>query len=76
MDNDFLRLKDITFSYTLPASLTQKIFINNVTVYAQATNYLTWASQDLCDPEQRASGMLNFEIPNTKIMSFGLEIGF
>ncbi|MFC2116799.1 SusC/RagA family TonB-linked outer membrane protein [Bacteroidota bacterium] len=76
VDNDFLRLKDITLSYTLPASLTKKILINSITVYAQATNYLTFASQDLCDPEQRASGLLNFEIPNTKTLSFGLEIGF
>jgi len=76
IDNDFLRLKDITFSYTLPASLTKKIFLNNITVYVQGTNLLTFASQDLCDPEQRSSGMLNFEIPNTKTISFGLDIGF
>ncbi len=76
LDNDYIRLKDITFSYTLPASLTKKIYINNITVYVQGTNLLTFASQDLCDPEQRSSGLLNFEIPNTKTISFGIDIGF
>ncbi len=76
LDNSFVRLKDITLSYKLPQSISQKLKISNVTVYAQASNYLTWSQQDICDPEQRANGYTNFEIPNVKTMTFGLEIGF
>jgi TonB-linked SusC/RagA family outer membrane protein len=76
LDNSYVRLKDITLSYTLPEHISKKIRLNNLTVYAQATNYLTWSQQDICDPEQRVSGYTNFEMPNVKTMMFGLEIGF
>jgi len=76
LDNNYLRLKDISLSYSLPKSLVSRVKISDITVYVQATNYLTWSSQDICDPEQRANGITNFEMPNNKILSFGLEIGF
>lgn len=76
LDNNFLRLKDITFSYSLPKALISKLRINDITVYAQASNYLTWAQQDLCDPEQRSDGITSYEMPNNKTLTFGLEIGF
>jgi TonB-linked SusC/RagA family outer membrane protein len=76
IDNDYVRLKDITLSYTLSDAFLTRANINNIRVYVQAVNYLTWGSQDLCDPEQLANGMTNFEIPNTKTLSFGLELVF
>jgi len=76
LENNFLRLKDISLSYSLPKSLVERLNISNITVYTQATNYLTWSSQDIVDPEQRANGMTNFEMPNIKTLTFGLEIGF
>lgn len=76
LDNNFLRLKDISLSYTLPETLTQKVNIDKLTVYVQATNYFTWAQQDVCDPEQRASGYTSFEMPNVKTITGGIEIGF
>ncbi len=76
LDNNFLRLKDITFSYSLPKALVSKLRINDITVYAQASNYLTFSSQDLCDPEQRSNGITSYEMPNNKNLTFGLEIGF
>lgn len=76
LDNSFLRLKEISLSYSLPKSLIQRIKVSNLNVYVQASNYLTWAQQDVCDPEQRASGMTSYEMPNNKTLSFGIEIGF
>jgi len=76
LDNSFLRLKELSLSYNVPASLINKIRLSNLTVYVQATNYLTWAQQDLCDPEQRASGVTSYEMPNNKTLTFGLELGF
>lgn len=76
LNNSFLRLKDITFSYNLPKALISKLRINSITVYAQATNFLTWAQQDLCDPEQRINGYTNYEMPNNKTVTFGIEVGF
>lgn len=76
LDNSFVRLKDVSLSYTLPKSILQKIKVNNLTVYVQATNFLTWSTQDICDPEQRSNGYTNFEIPNVKTLTGGLEIVF
>jgi TonB-linked SusC/RagA family outer membrane protein len=75
-ENSYVRLKEITLSYRLPVHISQKIKLSNLTVYAQASNYLTWSEQDICDPEQRVNGYTNFEMPNVKTMMFGLEIGF
>ena len=76
LDNNYLRLKDISLSYTIPESISQKVKINKLTIYIQASNYFTWAEQDVCDPEQRASGMTSFEMPNVKTLTGGIEIGF
>lgn len=76
LDNNYLRLKDITLSYLIPEKYTQKLKVNKLTVYLQATNYFTWAQQDVCDPEQRANGYTNFEMPNVKTITGGIEIGF
>ena len=77
LDNDFLRLKDITLSYNIPASLLKKVKINSANVYIQGRNLLTFASQDIVDPEHGgASGYSYFEIPPVKTITFGVEIGF
>lgn len=77
LDNDFLRLKDITLSYSIPESLLKKLFINSAKVYVQGRNLLTFASQDIVDPEHGgASGYSYFEIPPMKTITFGVEIGF
>ncbi len=76
LDNNYLRLKNITLSYSLPKSFLQKYKVNKLTAYVQASNYFTWAQQHVADPEQSYSGMTNFEMPNVKTLMFGLEIGF
>jgi len=76
LDNNYLRLKDLMLAYTLPQKWTQRIRINNVTVYTQASNYLTFAQQEIMDPEQRANGYPYFEMPPVKTLTFGLEIEF
>jgi len=76
LQNDYLRLKDITLSYDLPENVVSKIKLNRIRLYVQAVNYLTWCTQDVGDPEQIHSGLMYFEMPNNKTMSFGLEIGF
>ena len=76
LDNNYLRLKDINLSYTLPSKLTKKAKINKTTIYLQASNVWTWAQQDVCDPEQRSNGYTTFEMPNVKTITGGIEINF
>ena len=76
-DNNYLRLKDITLSYDIPTSLLKKLGMQNATLYVQGRNLLTFASQDIVDPEHGgASGYAYFEMPPVKTISFGIEIGF
>jgi TonB-linked SusC/RagA family outer membrane protein len=77
LDNDYLRLKEITLSYTLPKSLISKVRISNATVYIEGRNLLTFAEQDIVDPEHGGvSGYAYFEIPQVKTITFGFNIGF
>lgn len=77
LDNDYLRLKDITLSYTLPKSLVSKANMSNATVYIEGRNLLTFATQDIVDPEHGGtSGYAYFEIPQVKTITFGINIGF
>lgn len=76
-DNDYLRLKDITLSYSIPTSLIKTLGISNATVYVQGRNLLTFASQDVMDPEHGgANGYAYFEMPPVKTITFGVEISF
>lgn len=76
-DNDYLRLKDITLSYNIPTSLLDKVNISSATIYVQARNLLTFASQDIMDPEHGgANGYAYYEMPPVKTITFGVEIGF
>ena len=77
LDNSYLRLKNITLSYTLPELLVSKVRLSNAMVYVEGRNLLTFAEQDIVDPEHGgASGYAYFELPQVKSITFGLNIGF
>ncbi len=76
LENDYLRLKNLTLAYTLPKTLTERASLSNVRVYFTGTNILTFASQDLVDPEQPIHGSITWEIPNTKVYTVGVNINF
>ncbi|RNC64031.1 TonB-dependent receptor [Proteiniphilum sp. X52] len=69
---DFLKLKNLTFGYTLPKSLVQKIYIQNMRVFLSGENLWTITSYPGIDPEMRASiGYLTY-----RQLSFGANITF
>lgn len=73
---DFFRLKNITFGVTLPKQWTSKVGLDNVRLYASATNLWTWAAWDYYDPEAVRSGDTTQETPPLKSVTFGLNIHF
>lgn len=75
-DNNYLRLKNVNLSYDIPKQIIERINVDKLTVYVQGANLLTFASQDLCDPEQYYNGYTSYEIPNLKTVTFGLDISF
>lgn len=48
---DYLRLRDVMLSYSLPKSLISKAKIQNVRLFLQGTNLWTWAKEYKGDPE-------------------------
>jgi hypothetical protein len=50
-DGSYFRLKNITLGYTLPRSLTQKIQVNRLRLFARAENLFTWTKYWGFDPE-------------------------
>lgn len=50
-DGSYMRLKNLQLGYTIPASLTNKISINNLRVYVAAQNLFTITGYSGLDPE-------------------------
>ncbi|WP_257668990.1 TonB-dependent receptor [Parapedobacter tibetensis] len=82
-DGSYLRLKTIALGYTLPASITRKVKMNTVRVYASAQNIYTWTKYQGFDPEVSAYGsnalMPAFDYsvyPRAFTITFGANISF
>jgi len=84
-DASFVRLKNVTLSYNLPKSILEDLFINNVRLYATATNLATFKRDELdgIDPEvtngsngQGALGVEFFTVPQARTFTFGLNVTF
>ena len=75
-DGSFLRIKDITLSYTLPQKWTKKAFINNLRVYISGLNLYCFNGVDYWDPEQGVTGITSGAYPLTKSFVGGIEITF
>lgn len=55
-DGSYLRLKNIQLGYTLPAALTQKVFISSLRFYVAAENLFTFTKYHGFDPEISSGG--------------------
>jgi TonB-linked SusC/RagA family outer membrane protein len=75
-DGDYLRVKNLTLSYTLPAEWTRKAKIENLRIYGSAVNLWTFHDVDFFDPERGITG-LGFGIyPVSKSFVIGLDLTF
>ncbi|MEO6231685.1 MAG: hypothetical protein ABJB11_04775 [Ferruginibacter sp.] len=50
-DRSFIRLQDVSLSYTLPAGVLSKIKAQSINVYVSAKNLATWTNWKGWDPE-------------------------
>ncbi|MEO6232512.1 MAG: TonB-dependent receptor [Ferruginibacter sp.] len=77
-DASYTRIKDITFSYTAPASFLDKIHLGGLTLYASGRNLHTFTNWQGWDPEQDftfrgSDGWLN-NYPPVRSFVFGANI--
>lgn len=75
-DGSYLRIKDITLSYSLPTAIVKKIGVNGLKVYASALNLYTFHDVDWWDPERGVTGMGYGVYPMTKSIVGGIELSF
>ena len=78
-DGSFVKCKNISLGYTLPGSLTQKMHLKSLKVYASATNVFTITNYSGMDPEigswdPLAAGIDNGFYPQPRIITFGLNL--
>ncbi len=71
-NGSFVRLKNLTFGYTLPKHIAAKIFTENVRLYFSAENLFTISSFPGLDPEM--GGNTNY--PVFRQIAFGTNITF
>lgn len=83
-DADYVRLKNVSIGYTLPARLLKKAGVNSARLYVTGVNLLTFTSYSGWDPEvnsdyragNRNQGGDFYSAPQIKNYSIGLNIGF
>lgn len=71
---DYIRLKNLELGYTLPQSLVSRFNIGSLRAYANGLNLLTFADQDIFDPE--AENNQGYVYPQARIINLGLSITF
>lgn len=81
VDMSYLRVKNITLGYTLPAALTQKVYIQKLRLYASVDNlgFIHKGNGNLpLDPEMNGGSEITWgrTWPITRSWSFGLQLTF
>ncbi|MCF0052614.1 TonB-dependent receptor [Dyadobacter sp. LJ53] len=81
-NGSYLRLRNIELSYSIPERLTGKLSLSNARVYVSAQNLATFTKYTGLDPDVVGA---NFNLepgvdlggyPSSRILSFGLNLGF
>jgi len=68
-DASFIRLKNLSLSYTIPQALREKWHIQNLRVYIQGQNLLTFTKYLGSDPESQGTGL-----PPLRVWTAGFQI--
>ncbi len=80
---DFVKLRNVSLGYTLPAKYLGKTGMSNVRLYGQATNLIVITKYEGSDPEVSVNGNSNLapgvdrnSVPLGRTITFGLNVGF
>lgn len=71
-DASFIRVKNLSFSYTLPASVTKAARMQQARLYVQGQNLFTLTRYKGLDPETQSSQVL----PPLRVITFGAQVTF
>lgn len=74
-NSSFIRLKNLTFSYSLPKSWMNAARMSDVTFHFTGRNLLTFTKFTGLDPEYE-NNVVHMTYPNTRQYEFGIEVSF
>jgi TonB-linked SusC/RagA family outer membrane protein len=82
-NGSFLRIKNVTFGYTLPKDLIKKLWLKSARIYVSGQNLYTFTTYSGMDPEVNYYSTDNvimgtdfFTYPQSRTILVGLNIGF
>ena len=73
-NSSYLRLKNIELGYTLPKKIVGKVGIQNLRVFVNAYNILTFPGLKFVDPEHPSSD--SYMYPLNRTVSIGVNCKF
>lgn len=82
-DGSFLRIRNVTLSYTIPEQVSKKIFLQSARIYLSAQNLFTFTDYPYYNPEPSAYGSSVYQpgsdqatYPANRTFLVGINIGF
>ena len=72
----YLRIKNITLGYTLPARWVKRLHIQNARIYFSCENLATLTKYTGFDPEIGINGIDNGTYPVSRTFSLGVNFNF
>ena len=75
-DAKYVRLKNLELGYTLPSKWVGKAGLQQVRIYAQGLNLLTWDGLDEVDIDPETNSGSGDWYPVQKVYNFGIDITF
>jgi TonB-linked SusC/RagA family outer membrane protein len=74
-NGDFLRLRNVILSYSLPRNIISKAKLSSVRFYVQGQNLLTFTNFLGFDPEISTGNLGGAQYPALRTVTFGINIG-
>lgn len=75
-DGSYLRIKNVTVSWPLPAGATKKMHLRSFRIFLSGDNLYTFTKFSGMDPEVGVNGLFSYNYPVSRTFSLGLDIKF
>ncbi|SHL80614.1 TonB-linked outer membrane protein, SusC/RagA family [Chryseobacterium polytrichastri] len=69
-DMSFIRLRNVSLSYSLPKALISRLSLGSAKIYMQGQNLFTWSKMQGFDPETQSL----YSLPPLKVYTIGLQL--
>ncbi len=73
---DYLSLKSLALSYSLPLSIVQKVGLSSANIFVEGNNLYYWHDISYWNPERPYTAYENLTYPMAKKVLFGIKLGF